>query len=60
MKLKKIKVIQELVIQEIKGTLGLDESKNIDLDLGFFDMGMDSIMSVDLGNRLSHYIGPCG
>lgn len=37
--------------------LGFSKSKLPDTQLGFFDMGMDSLMAVELRNMLSHNLG---
>ena len=37
--------------------LGFDSSRQIELDQGLFDMGMDSLMSVELKGRLERSLG---
>ena len=45
------------VRQEAARVLGLDGAQSIDIDLGFFDMGMDSLTAVELRNALQAAIG---
>ncbi|HVV71713.1 MAG TPA: beta-ketoacyl reductase, partial [Verrucomicrobiae bacterium] len=42
---------------EAGAVLGFDSSREIELDQGLFDMGMDSLMSVDLKGRLEKSLG---
>ncbi|NER24036.1 MAG: SDR family NAD(P)-dependent oxidoreductase [Symploca sp. SIO1C2] len=42
---------------EVAKVLGLDSSELLDLDGGFVDMGMDSLMAVELKNRLQNNLG---
>ncbi len=43
--------------QNVATVLGRDLSQTIDLQLGFFDMGMDSLMTLELKNRLQGSLG---
>ena len=49
--------ILEFVTKQIAAVLGLDASEPVPPDLGFFDMGMDSLMSVELKRRLEQGMG---
>ena len=42
----------EFVSREVAAVLGLDASQPVPIDKGLFDMGMDSLMSVELKRRL--------
>ena len=42
----------EFVSREVAAVLGLDASQPVPLEKGLFDMGMDSLMSVELKRRL--------
>jgi medium-chain acyl-[acyl-carrier-protein] hydrolase len=41
----------------VRGVLGLSASQAVDENKGFFDMGLDSLMAVELKNRLQQGIG---
>lgn len=38
-------------------TLYIDDIDDVDIEMGFFDMGFDSLMSVDMWNRLQILVG---
>ena len=42
---------------EVTKQLGLDSSELIDLDVGFVDLGMDSLMAVEFKNQLQNQLG---
>jgi acyl carrier protein len=45
------------VVREVNRLLGFDPERPVDPDLGFFKAGMDSIMTVQLRNRLETALG---
>ena len=49
--------LRELVAREAAKVMGLDAAELGDGNRGFFDMGMDSLMAVDLKNRLQAACG---
>ena len=50
-------VIAALVRAEVAHVLGVDASRAIDEQQGLFEMGMDSLMSVELKGRLERTVG---
>ncbi|MDJ0649138.1 MAG: SDR family NAD(P)-dependent oxidoreductase [Xenococcaceae cyanobacterium MO_188.B19] len=44
--------LTEYLIKEVAKILGLNDHKKIDLDMGFTDMGLDSLSSLELRNRI--------
>ncbi|HQR84093.1 MAG TPA: type I polyketide synthase [Polynucleobacter sp.] len=46
-------LMQAYVAQNVAAVLGIPKSRKMDRMQGFFDMGMDSLTSVELKNRLS-------
>ena len=48
---------RELIETEMRRLLGMPENSPIDHERGFFEMGMDSLMSVELKNRLEAALG---
>ncbi|MFI4954386.1 MAG: SDR family NAD(P)-dependent oxidoreductase, partial [Gammaproteobacteria bacterium] len=48
-------LLKQVIIQEVKKVLG--QMQMLDEKLGFFEMGMDSLMSLELKNRLQGLIG---
>lgn len=44
----------EHVQEQIAGILGLERGRSIDLQKGLFDLGLDSLSSVELGNALQN------
>ena len=51
------KELQMMVCKEVAQVLGLDNSAELSRDKGFFDLGMDSIMAVELQKRLQAQLG---
>lgn len=51
-------VLVEYVRHEVAESLGLDANQPLDLTRGFFDMGMTSLMTIDLHSRLQAGLGP--
>jgi acyl transferase domain-containing protein/acyl carrier protein len=47
----------ELVREEVAGVLGLGGGQAVPLDAGLFELGMDSLMSVELRTRLERGVG---
>ncbi|HEY5808069.1 MAG TPA: beta-ketoacyl reductase [Povalibacter sp.] len=50
-------VLAGLVADEVRRVLELDSREPLDPDRGLFEMGMDSLMSVQLKKRLAHATG---
>jgi acyl transferase domain-containing protein/thioesterase domain-containing protein/acyl carrier protein len=50
-------VLREILTQEIKRVLGLPPTQEINEEAGFFEMGMDSLMALELKNRLQNLMG---
>ena len=50
-------IIAQTVETEVREVLRLSDSHRIDRELGFFEMGMDSLMSVELRSRLERALG---
>ncbi|WP_437803668.1 type I polyketide synthase [Sorangium sp. So ce693] len=50
-------MVAELVQGEVDRVLGMDPSQKAPPQRGFFDMGMDSLMAVELKNRLQRGVG---
>ncbi|MFI4955263.1 MAG: SDR family NAD(P)-dependent oxidoreductase, partial [Gammaproteobacteria bacterium] len=49
-------LLKEAITQEVRKVLGLSSQQPIDENKGFFDMGMDSLMALELKNRLQGLI----
>jgi acyl transferase domain-containing protein len=50
-------VLVAIVRQEVAKVLGVDSADDVPLDKGLFEMGMDSLMSVELKRRLERAYG---
>jgi myxalamid-type polyketide synthase MxaE and MxaD len=50
-------IVTALLERELAEVMGIDSTRKIDPQLGFFDAGMDSIMSVELTTRLESRLG---
>jgi len=53
----RLQKITELVKAQVMESLGMEPNVAVDLHQGFFDMGMDSIISVELRNNLQRLLG---
>ncbi len=51
---ERIHMIDEYVCKELSDIMGLKSSRDIDRHRGFFDLGLDSLMAVELRNRLQN------
>ncbi|MFI4954278.1 MAG: SDR family NAD(P)-dependent oxidoreductase [Gammaproteobacteria bacterium] len=49
-------ILKSAISQEIRQVLGLSADQTIDENKGFFEMGMDSLMALELKNRLQALI----
>jgi acyl transferase domain-containing protein/trans-aconitate methyltransferase len=49
--------LSNLIAREVRVVLGLDAGESIDFDCGLFEMGLDSLMSVQLKSRLARAVG---
>ncbi len=47
-------LLSERLKMELSDTLGLKNNKTVDVERGFFEMGMDSLMAVQFRVRLNH------
>jgi acyl carrier protein len=45
-------LVRDLVASEVRRVLGFDAAQVVDLEEGFFELGMDSLTAVELKNRL--------
>ncbi len=50
-------VLVELILAEVGAVLGLGVDRSVPLDTGLFELGMDSLMSVELRKRLEGVAG---
>ncbi len=51
------RLLQAFVRGQLAKVLGLDSPQSLAADLGFFDLGMDSLTSVEFANRLQDSLG---
>ncbi|MFI4954279.1 MAG: SDR family NAD(P)-dependent oxidoreductase, partial [Gammaproteobacteria bacterium] len=49
-------ILKSVISQEVRQVLGLSADQTLDEDKGFFEMGMDSLMALELKNRLQGLI----
>jgi len=49
------KLLKQIVIQEVKKIL--NQTQNLDESKGFFEMGMDSLLALELKNKLQNLVG---
>ena len=50
-------LLHRFVCQTVEAVLGVGSGESVDPMLGFFDLGMDSLLSLDLRNRLQAGLG---
>ena len=50
-------LLQQALQEEVARVLGLPTTNKPDPEIGFFELGMDSLMAVELQNRLSKLLG---
>jgi NAD(P)-dependent dehydrogenase (short-subunit alcohol dehydrogenase family)/acyl carrier protein len=50
-------ILLDFVRAEVRGVLGLEDGSRLSPDAGLFDLGMDSLMSVELRRRLERGVG---
>ncbi len=50
-------LVVDHVREEVARALGIGDPRTVDVDLGVFEMGMDSVMAVELTNRLRSSTG---
>ncbi|GET44570.1 polyketide synthase [Microseira wollei NIES-4236] len=51
------KLLSNHITSQVAQVLGQKLSQTLDLDQGFFELGMDSLMTVELRNRLQNSLG---
>jgi acyl transferase domain-containing protein/acyl carrier protein len=54
---ERVKLLQTLISNEISNVLGLDQSQPLDMQQGLLSMGMDSLMALELSERLQKALG---
>ncbi len=54
---ERLQLLNTFVTNELRSVLGLSASQTVDEQKGFFDMGLDSLMAVELKNRLQSAFG---
>ncbi len=54
---ERVGALAELLREEVAKTLGLNDPKDVRLDRGLFEMGLDSLMAVELANGLRTRLG---
>ncbi|MEL6555919.1 MAG: SDR family NAD(P)-dependent oxidoreductase, partial [Cyanobacteria bacterium J06621_11] len=54
---RRLSFLTKALQSEVAQVLSFSEIKRVDLSVSFFDMGMDSLMSVELKNRLDTHLG---
>ncbi|MCC6191420.1 MAG: SDR family NAD(P)-dependent oxidoreductase [Anaerolineales bacterium] len=54
---ERLEALQRLIGSQVRGVLGLASSQRLDPKRGFFQLGMDSLMAVELQQRLQRALG---
>jgi NAD(P)-dependent dehydrogenase (short-subunit alcohol dehydrogenase family)/acyl carrier protein len=54
---ERLEILAEFVRGQVAEVLGYSSSSNLDANQGFFEIGMDSLMAVDLQRRLQNGLG---
>ncbi len=54
---KRKALLTEKIKEDVTLSLGLNSQQNLDTQLGFFDLGMDSLMALEFRNRLQTRLG---
>jgi acyl carrier protein len=54
---QRLEVVTEFLQAEVARTLGMDGSTDVDTDQGLFEMGLDSLMSLELKKRIERAVG---
>jgi acyl transferase domain-containing protein/acyl-CoA synthetase (AMP-forming)/AMP-acid ligase II/acyl carrier protein len=51
---RRLRVVEDALGREVRSILQLEAARPVDLQAGFFEMGMDSLMAVELKTRVEH------
>ena len=54
---ERLQLLTQKVQQEVAAILGFSESTAVSPQIGFFELGMDSLMALELKNRLEKDLG---
>ncbi|NEO55705.1 MAG: SDR family NAD(P)-dependent oxidoreductase [Okeania sp. SIO3B5] len=54
---KRQEILTEYIRRQVAQVLGFSSSKLLEVNLGFMEMGMDSLMTIELKNRLQNLLG---
>ena len=53
----RMELLENHIREQVVGTLGLKSTVELKADQGLTDLGMDSLMAVEISNRLKHSLG---